>query len=148
MAGIASPGAARIVLSRLEPLYYDQPITKMSHLSGTYDDLAADEPYPGVTRRSFSSEQATVTTYAFEPGARFPRHRHAQEQITLVQEGDVTFTVGDDVQTLSAGGWSVVPSDVEHGLEAGPGGARIVAVIVPRRASSDSYTVVDDGAGA
>src|SRR4051812_7785897 len=115
-----------IALAHADPLYYDRPITKPDHLTGSYDDLVADEPYPGVTRRSFSSRQATVTAYAFAPGARFPRHRHAQEQITLVQRGDVTFTVGADVHSLSAGAWSVVPPDVEHGLEAGPAGAQVV----------------------
>jgi quercetin dioxygenase-like cupin family protein len=139
---------AGIGLSGAKALYYDQPITNLAQLTGSFDDLAADEPYPGVTRRSFSSEQATVTAYAFAPGARFPRHRHAQEQITLVQRGEVTFTVGDDAQTLSAGGFSVVAPDVEHGLEAGPGGAEIVAIVVPRRERLDGYTVVGDGARA
>jgi quercetin dioxygenase-like cupin family protein len=112
-------------------------------LSGKFDALDADEPYPGVTRRSFSSDRATVTAYTFAPGAGFPRHRHAQEQITIVQSGTVSFTVGDTVQPLEAGGWSVVGPDVEHGLEAGDDGAEILAVIVPRREQPDAYSVVD-----
>jgi quercetin dioxygenase-like cupin family protein len=129
-------------------MYYDQPITKgkgmhgFAHLSGSFDTLDADEPYPGVTRRSFNSERATVTAYRFEPGASFPRHRHAQEQITIVERGAVRFTVGESVQELQAGGWSVVPADVEHGLEATGEGAEILAVIVPRRQHADAYSVV------
>jgi quercetin dioxygenase-like cupin family protein len=98
--------------------------------------------YAGVERRSFSSEKATVTSYRFAPGAAFPRHRHPQEQITLIEDGEVELTVGDRIEALSAGDWSVVEADVEHGLRAGPRGARVVAVVVPRRESADAYTVV------
>jgi unsaturated pyranuronate lyase len=111
-------------------------------MRGNFDQLPADVPYDGVTRRSFSSASATVTSYTFAPGAGFPRHRHPQEQITLIEDGDVEMTVGDDVERMVAGDWSVVEPDVEHGITAGPAGATVVAVIVPRRESADAYTVV------
>lgn len=102
-----------------------------------------DEPYPGVKRRSFNTDRATLTFYEFMPGARFPRHRHAQEQITLVQRGAVTFTVGDVPEKLAAGAWSVVPPDLEHGLEATEQGAEVVAIVIPPRVDPDAYQVVD-----
>jgi quercetin dioxygenase-like cupin family protein len=110
---------------------------------GNFDQLPADLVYEGVTRRSFSSEQATVTSYTFAAGATFPGHRHAQEQITLVQAGEVEMTIGDGVERLAAGDWSVVASDVEHGITAGPCGATVLAIVVPRRESADAYTVVN-----
>ncbi len=109
---------------------------------GNFGELRADLPYPGVTRRSFNSERATVTSYTFDPGATFPRHHHPQEQITLVQAGDVEMTIGDRVERLEAGEWSVIEPDVEHGITAGSGGATVLAVAVPRRESVDAYTVV------
>jgi len=111
-------------------------------MRGNFDQLPADRPYQGVIRRSFSTERATVTRYMFEPGASFPRHRHAQEQVTLIQEGQVEMTLGDGVERLVAGDWSVVAPDVEHGITAGPGGATVVAIVVPRRDSADGYEVV------
>jgi quercetin dioxygenase-like cupin family protein len=110
--------------------------------SGNFDALPADVPYDGVTRHSFSSDEATVTRYTFAPGATFPVHCHSQEQITLIQVGDVEMTVGARVERLSAGQWSVVEPDLEHGITAGPAGATVVAIVVPRRDSSDDYTVV------
>jgi quercetin dioxygenase-like cupin family protein len=110
---------------------------------GNFDELPADAVYDGVTRRTFSSEKATVTSYTFAPDATFPRHRHAQEQITLIQSGDVDMTIGDRVEHLSAGDWSVVQPDVEHGITAGASGATVLAVIVPRRESVSGYTVVN-----
>jgi quercetin dioxygenase-like cupin family protein len=111
-------------------------------VTGSFDAIAPDEPWDGVHRRAFDSTRATVTRYEFEPSAVFPLHRHPHEQITLVEAGTVEFTVGDAVTTMAAGGWSVVAPDVEHGLRAGPDGARILAIIVPRRESGDAYEVV------
>ena len=39
------------------------------------------------------------------------------------------------------GNLSVVEGDVPHGIRAGDAGARIVAVIVPRRTSATAYVV-------
>jgi unsaturated pyranuronate lyase len=108
---------------------------------GTFAGLASDEPYPGVVRRTFDAAGATVTSYEFSPGASFPLHRHPHEQITLVDEGSVRMRIGEDEPELSTGGWSVVPGGIEHGVTAGPTGARITAIIVPRR-ESGAYEVM------
>jgi len=106
---------------------------------GTFDALAEAEPYAGLRRRTFDSEGATVNEYRFEPGARFPLHTHPEEQVTLVLDGEVELTAAGETSRLAAGGFAVTAGGVEHGIRAGERGARILAVIVPRRASSDSY---------
>ena len=108
---------------------------------GNFDAIALDEPYPGVRRAAFDTSRATVTRYEFEPGAVFPMHRHPQEQITVLEAGEAEFTVGDDVRVLRPGAWSVVPPGVEHGLAAGRSGARLLAIVVPRRERPDAYEV-------
>lgn len=114
----------------------------MSEL-GSLDSLPVAEPYPGLRRRSFDGAGATVNEYVFEPGARFPLHRHPEEQITLVVEGEVEMTIDGRTSPLRSGGWSVVAPGVEHGITAGRGGARILAIVVPRRIEADAYTLVD-----
>jgi quercetin dioxygenase-like cupin family protein len=109
---------------------------------GSFDALPAEEPYPGLRRRTFDSAGATVNEYSFEPCASFPLHRHPQEQITLVLDGEVEMTIAGGSSRLSVGAWSVVEPDVEHGITAGPQGARILAIVVPRREAADAYTVV------
>ena len=111
---------------------------------GSFADVAADEPYPGVSRRTLDAAAATVNRYDFEPGATFPRHRHAQEQITLVLEGSVELTVGGRTKALAVGDYSVVPPDVEHGISAGEAGASFLALIVPARAGANAYTVIEE----
>jgi quercetin dioxygenase-like cupin family protein len=109
---------------------------------GDVERLAAEDPFPGVRRRSFHSAQSTVAAYAFEPGAAFPLHRHDEEQITVIHEGEVEFEVAGERHVLGAGHTYVVAAGVQHGLRAGPSGARFLAVVVPRRARTDAYTVV------
>jgi unsaturated pyranuronate lyase len=109
--------------------------------SGRFADLHAEVAYPGVRRRTLHSERVTLTEYTFEPGATFPLHRHAQEQVTLVEEGEVRMAVADATQTLSAGAWAVTPGNVEHGITAGAGGARIVAILSPRRTDGADITL-------
>lgn len=109
---------------------------------GTFAGLPVAEPYEGLHRRTFDSAGSTVSEYSFEPGASFPLHRHPEEQITLVLDGSVEWTVGRESATLQAGSWTMVGPDVEHGITAGPEGARIIAIITPRRTRTDAYTVV------
>jgi quercetin dioxygenase-like cupin family protein len=111
-------------------------------MRGRFSEMPEDEVYAGVIRRSFNSEKATVTRYSFHPGAVFPLHRHPQEQITLIEAGEVEMTIGDRVQALSQGDWSVVGADLEHGIRAGVEGAQVLAIVIPARASADAYTVV------
>jgi quercetin dioxygenase-like cupin family protein len=111
--------------------------------TGRIEELEADAPYPGVVRRAFDGQGATVTTYEFQPGASFPVHRHEQEQITLIDEGAVRMTIGERELELAGGAWSVVPPGIAHGITAGDAGARITAIIVPRRQAPGDYQEVD-----
>jgi quercetin dioxygenase-like cupin family protein len=100
---------------------------------GSFDRLPAESPYAGIDRRVLTTAEATVQVYRFAPGATFPIHHHAQEQITVVIEGEIAFSAGGERHELGAGAWSVVPGDVPHGVTAGPAGARFIAIIVPPR---------------
>jgi quercetin dioxygenase-like cupin family protein len=90
--------------------------------SGRFARLKVETPYPGVRRRTVQSERMTVSEYTFDPGASFPLHRHAQEQVTLVEAGEVRLTACGTTEVLTAGAWSVMPGCVEHGITAGDRG--------------------------
>jgi quercetin dioxygenase-like cupin family protein len=100
-----------------------------------------EHPFPGVARRTNHTEQATVSAYAFEPQASFPIHTHPEEQITVVLEGTVVFEVEGEHHELGSGETYAVAAHLEHGLQAGPDGARFLAVVVPRRSGSDAYEI-------
>jgi quercetin dioxygenase-like cupin family protein len=96
---------------------------------GELASLGATEPHPGVRLRLLSSSDCNVREYTFSPSSTFPLHRHPEEQITLVLEGSVEMSVGGAVSHLPAGAWAIVESNVEHGVSAGPDGARLLAVV-------------------
>lgn len=100
---------------------------------GSFDQIGAETPYPGIDRRVLTTSKATVQEYRFDAGASFPIHQHSQEQFTLVLDGTISFSADGESRELSAGEWSVVPGDVPHGVTAGPAGARFLAVLVPPR---------------
>jgi quercetin dioxygenase-like cupin family protein len=112
--------------------------------TGALDDLPIDVPFRGIARRVLSTEKATVQEYRFEPGATFPLHEHAQEQITLILEGSVAFTAGADTEHLAEGSWSVVAGGVAHGITAGPSGTRFLAILVPPRTPNQGYTLTSE----
>ena len=110
---------------------------------GTFRTGAGDRPFPGILRRSLDTDEATVVSYQFEAGASFPLHRHAEEQITFVEEGEIEFRLAGESRRLAAGDWAVTAPEAPHGVVAGPAGARILAVIIPRRRTGDGYVVVE-----
>ena len=106
---------------------------------GRLDELPPEQPFAGVTRRSVTTSQMTIASYAFEPGASFPLHSHPQEQWTLVERGSVHMTIAGEATPMEAGDWSLVDPGVQHGITAGDEGARILAIVSPPRASSGEY---------
>jgi quercetin dioxygenase-like cupin family protein len=114
-----------------------------AHEHGSFATLAEERPFDGIARRALSSANATVASYRLDPGAAFPLHRHASEQITLFEEGEVDLTVGATTTRMSPGDWSVIPPGVEHGIVATATGARFVAIVTPRREAGDDYELLD-----
>jgi quercetin dioxygenase-like cupin family protein len=112
----------------------------MTEARGDFQALPVEEPYPGVRKRSFDSDGATVNEYRFDQDASFPVHRHPDEQITIVDEGEIELTLADEQTVLAAGAWVVIAPFVPHGIRARSDGARILAVIVPRRQSPVEVT--------
>jgi quercetin dioxygenase-like cupin family protein len=72
---------------------------------------------PGIWRRTLQyGEQVMIVHFTLEEGAVVPVHRHSQEQVGYVVEGELLMTIGGETQTLRAGQSYLAPSDVEHGV--------------------------------
>lgn len=104
----------------------------------------ADAPFPGVRRRTYQTVHATVTSYEFEPGGRFPMHSHPEEQITVFLEGEMEVTVDGKVSVHGPGETVVLPGGVAHGMRSLAGGAQFLAIIVPRRSRADAYELMGE----
>ena len=56
---------------------------------------------------------AVVTIPANQPTGPF--HKHPNEQVGVVLEGEVTMTIGDETRTLKQGDAYMAPPNVPHG---------------------------------
>lgn len=107
-------------------------------------DASFDEPFPGVRRYAANGERATLLRYTFTPGAGFPSHHHSEEQITLVESGELEFTLDGEIRRVGAGDVVVVPPDVPHGASACFGvRASLIAVLSPRRDDIAAVSIVE-----
>jgi quercetin dioxygenase-like cupin family protein len=80
------------------------------------DERAAKEIFPGVTIRTLWGEQVMLSFVHFEPFAVVPPHSHPHEQMGVLLEGELEFTIGDETKVLRKGDCWWVPSGVVHSV--------------------------------
>lgn len=86
----------------------------MSYLILNRDDLPRD-----VNTFEFEGIQYHNTEVSFiwvdmAPGGTVRLHKHPYSEIFILQEGEATFTVGDDSVQAHAGQIIIVPADTPH----------------------------------
>lgn len=89
-----------------------------------------------VARQRVTGDSLECILYRYAPGATFAVHRHDAEQITLVLEGELHFTVeGEGEVVLTAGEAILIPSGRPHGayVPATAAATRTVNVFTPVR---------------
>jgi unsaturated pyranuronate lyase len=104
--------------------------------TGFFADLAALEPqqiWDGLLGRTVHGERVSLSLVEFEPSAIAPEHSHPNEQIGMVVEGQVTFTVAGETKELGPGGTWRILAGVPHSAVAGSEGAVVVEVFSPIR---------------
>jgi quercetin dioxygenase-like cupin family protein len=69
----------------------------------------------GIERRLVVGQQLMACRLRFAPHVVTPIHRHPHEQMTLVLEGRLRFTIEGNVRVAEAGDVLRFPSNVEHG---------------------------------
>ncbi len=100
-------------------------------------DLATIPPFDvwgdTVRARKVEGERVTLAIVELAPGAIVPEHRHVQEQLGMVIEGRVTFTLDGERRELGPGGTWRILSNRPHDVVAGPDGAVVLDVFGPIR---------------
>ena len=64
--------------------------------------------------RSAHLEKAMLTFFELEAGATVPAHSHPHEQITLVLEGELEFTMEGETRILKKSEGVTIPPNIEH----------------------------------
>ena len=81
--------------------------------------LQLREKVQGAKMWAVALEKSMLTYFEMDPNTAFPEHSHEAEQITLVLDGELTFTFDKKRITLKAGDVVAVPSNIKHSVATG-----------------------------
>jgi quercetin dioxygenase-like cupin family protein len=88
---------------------------------------------PGVRRKVLAhGPDLMLTRVAFETGGVGARHQHPHAQLSYVESGTFTYTIGEETQTLHPGDSCYVPPLAWHGVVCLAAGV-LVDAFTPRR---------------
>ena len=68
----------------------------------------------GINGQYVHGEKSTFGYVTIDKGSALPAHQHPHEQITMMIEGNMEMTIGDDTYNLIPGTIQVIPSNVMH----------------------------------
>lgn len=89
------------------------PVVACQHVP--WDAIPVETPAAGIERRMMVGQQLMACRLHFAPRVITPIHRHPHEQLTLVLQGRVRFTIEGDERVAAAGDVLHFPSNAEHG---------------------------------
>ena len=89
--------------------------------------------FPGVDIFTAAGNQIMLSLVEFEPGAIVELHQHPHEQMGMLLEGDLEFTIGGETHHLKPGDMWRIPGGVEHRAVAGDQGVKALDVFSPIR---------------
>jgi len=96
-------------------------------------DASHHEIFPGVHIYTTAGERMMLSLVEFEPHAVVQPHSHPHEQMGMLLEGELTFTIGGQTRTLKAGEMWRIPGDVVHSAVAGDRPVKALDVFHPIR---------------
>lgn len=97
------------------------------------DDCPQMELSPGVRIHTMAGTGMMLSVVELRPNAIVEEHDHRHEQIGILLEGELEFTVANDTEMLRPGDMWRIPGSVPHRVVAGADGARALDIFHPVR---------------
>jgi quercetin dioxygenase-like cupin family protein len=97
------------------------------------DELASYEIANGLFFRPFFAESISLNFVTFPPGSGFPVHVHPEEQISIVREGEMEITIGDETHLVRPGDVIHFPQNVPHAGRTSTQPCRLIDIFSPPR---------------
>lgn len=82
-------------------------------------DCSQHTIFPGVNIFTMAGEKMMLSLVEFEPRSVVQPHSHPHEQMGMLLEGELTFTIGGETRTLAVGEMWRIPGGVVHSAVAG-----------------------------
>jgi quercetin dioxygenase-like cupin family protein len=95
---------------------------------GSWRDLEAQDAQNFLDQQVIATERVTVVRCVYRVGSDFPEHFHPQEQITIVEEGTLEFTIGGEMIEVQQGQMITINPQVRHATRVATGKGRVVAL--------------------
>jgi quercetin dioxygenase-like cupin family protein len=83
-----------------------------------WDEIALEKVTEVISRKIVTGERAMLSQIYLKRGALVPMHKHESEQLTYVMQGALRFLVGGEEAIVREGEVLVIPTWVEHQVEA------------------------------
>ena len=99
----------------------------------TRSECSQHEIFPGVRIFTTAGQQMMLSLVEFEPHAIVQPHSHPHEQMGMLLEGELTFTIGGQTRTLHPGEMWRIPGQVVHSAVAGDKLVKALDVFHPIR---------------
>lgn len=80
-----------------------------------WNKISVEHPAPGIERQMVVGENVMMCRFRFAPFVVTAEHSHPHEQMTLVVQGRVKFTISGEEHVLSAGDVLHFPPHNRHG---------------------------------
>lgn len=105
----------------------------MSKFIVSRDECSHHQVFPGVDLFTAAGDQIMLSLVEFEPHATVPAHSHPHEQMGLLLEGELTFTIGGQEHLVRTGQMWRIPGGVVHKAVAGDRPVKALDVFHPVR---------------
>jgi len=96
-------------------------------------DTSQHQIFPGVNIFTAAGHHMMLSLVEFQPGAVVEPHSHPHEQMGMLLEGELTFTIGGETKTLQPGEMWRIPGGVIHSAVAGDQPVKALDVFHPIR---------------
>ena|SRR5438067_143087 len=88
---------------------------KVSALVTDWNTVPVVQTAPGIKRQMIVGQKMTMCRFTFDPFVVTDEHTHPHEQMTLIMQGKVKFTIEGEPRTLFAGDVLHFPPHNRHG---------------------------------
>ena len=88
---------------------------------------------PGSVLRLVWGERIMLSHVTLEPNCNVPTHSHPNEQVSIVIDGEMNITIGNETRLCKKGDAFAIPGNVEHSVTNGDKLAIIVEAFSPPR---------------
>ena len=88
---------------------------------------------PGVIAKLVWGERIMLSYATLEHNCAIPTHSHPNEQVGIVIDGEIQFTIGNETRLCKKGDAFAIPGNVEHSATSGDKPTIIVETFSPPR---------------